>query len=226
MQKGNYITGTRIATIDGSGRLIFGDKVNTVAGVGGSSTSVEAKLGDWSAYANVNALSFTSTAASGAVALSGTNGAKFCPGANTACFTSNGTVISGSYLSVSQLYTGASGVSASYPLALQLSGSKADSATTVDTQIGTQYLLSTAGAEIVAFYNDAAAFTGKKAAIDKDGMLQIGIGNTGAVPTCDATHNRGKLWLVNGGAGVTDTVSICLKASADTYSWVTLMTGG
>jgi hypothetical protein len=55
--------------------------------------------------------------------------------------------------------------------------------------------------------------------------LHLGIGNTGAAPTCDAT-TRGTMWLVNGGTGVTDTVSLCLKAAADTYSWITLTTGG
>lgn len=67
--------------------------------------------------------------------------------------------------------------------------------------------------------------TVSKFEISKDGMLRFGIGNTGAAPTCDATQ-RGKLWIVNGGAGVTDTVTLCLKAAADTYSWVVITTGG
>jgi hypothetical protein len=40
----------------------------------------------------------TTTAASGQVAMSGANGSLFCPGANTACFTSDGIVIAAAYL--------------------------------------------------------------------------------------------------------------------------------
>lgn len=38
--------------------------------------------------------------------------------------------------------------------------------------------------------------------------------------------NRGQLWIDQGGAGVTDTLYICMKAVADTYSWVQIVTGG
>lgn len=61
--------------------------------------------------------------------------------------------------------------------------------------------------------------------VNAAGMPRIGIGNTTATPTCDATE-RGRIWVVEGGAGVTDTVSMCLKAAADTYSWITITTGG
>ena len=42
-----------------------------------------------------------------------------------------------------------------------------------------------------------------------------------AKPTC-AVGIRGTFWVVQGGAGVADTVEACLKSAADTYSWVTL----
>jgi hypothetical protein len=61
--------------------------------------------------------------------------------------------------------------------------------------------------------------------VNAAGMPRLGIGNTTATPTCDATE-RGRIWVVEGGAGVTDTISMCLKAAADTYSWITITTGG
>jgi hypothetical protein len=36
---------------------------------------------------------------------------------------------------------------------------------------------------------------------------------------------RGMLWVTQGAGGVTDTLSVCLKAVAGTYSWVTIVTG-
>lgn len=48
---------------------------------------------------------------------------------------------------------------------------------------------------------------------------------SGAKATCDAT-TRGQLFVEEGGAGVTDTVYMCLKAVADTYSWISVTTGG
>lgn len=58
--------------------------------------------------------------------------------------------------------------------------------------------------------------------LDKDGMLQLGIGNTDSTPTCDATQ-RGKIWIVEGGSGVADTVEICTKDGGDAYAWRTLL---
>jgi len=46
---------------------------------------------------------------------------------------------------------------------------------------------------------------------------------TGSRPTCDAAA-RGMTWYVAGGAGAADTIEICGKAAADTYSWVALAT--
>jgi len=45
----------------------------------------------------------------------------------------------------------------------------------------------------------------------------------GAKPTCDAT-TRGLVWYDAGAGGVADTVEMCGKAAADTYSWVALAT--
>lgn len=49
--------------------------------------------------------------------------------------------------------------------------------------------------------------------------------SSGTRPTC-AVGIRGMMWVVQGGAGVTDTLEICMKAAANTYSWITITTGG
>jgi hypothetical protein len=46
---------------------------------------------------------------------------------------------------------------------------------------------------------------------------------TAARPVCDATR-RGLQWTVQGGAGVGDSLSQCMKGKADTYSWVEIAT--
>jgi hypothetical protein len=45
----------------------------------------------------------------------------------------------------------------------------------------------------------------------------------GAKPTCNVT-NRGRIWRVEGGAGVADTFELCAKNSGDTYAWYSLAT--
>lgn len=47
----------------------------------------------------------------------------------------------------------------------------------------------------------------------------------GTIPTC-ALANRGMLFVSQGGVGVTDTLEACLKAAANTYSWISVTTGG
>jgi len=49
-------------------------------------------------------------------------------------------------------------------------------------------------------------------------------GGAGTRPTASASV-RGMIWVTQNGSGVADTVEICLKSSADTYSWVTIATG-
>lgn len=49
--------------------------------------------------------------------------------------------------------------------------------------------------------------------------LQRSVQLTGGVePTCNAAA-RGTLWMVQGGAGVADTVKVCTKDAADAYGW-------
>lgn len=53
----------------------------------------------------------------------------------------------------------------------------------------------------------------------------VRINSTAARPTA-ADIYRGMLWITQGAGGVTDTLAICLKSAANTYSWVSVVTGG
>jgi len=174
--------------------------------------------GGISTASTVTARDLTTTAASGAVGIQGVTGQKWCMGsAAAACWVyQSGRIATGNEFEA-LMYNGASGASA------VVRGLDADDASGVALSVRNSPTLTTAGAKIATFAPDNANTV--KASIDKDGMLQFGVGNTGAAPTCDATQ-RGKLWIVNGGTGVTDTVTLCLKAAADTYSWVAITTGG
>ena len=50
------------------------------------------------------------------------------------------------------------------------------------------------------------------------------LATTGALPTASASL-RGALFVVRGATGVADTLQVCLKSSADSYSWKVLATG-
>lgn len=51
------------------------------------------------------------------------------------------------------------------------------------------------------------------------------IEDVAALPTAGVQY-RGMLLRVEGATGVTDTLYMCMKAVADTYSWRTVATGG
>lgn len=55
------------------------------------------------------------------------------------------------------------------------------------------------------------------------GTSQLNAGGV-ARPTANAA-NRGTLWYSRSANGAADTVQICVKSAADTYSWVTIATG-
>lgn len=185
--------------------------------------------------ATVGASNVYSTASSGAVALYGVNGAKFCPGATTACITSDGTTLTappisiGASTALAATYVGTGSVFASTTIAGSTNASthigsrENDDASAVAVAVYPGTSLTTEGASIMTFAPDTGNTVTAK--ITKAGMLQMGIGNTAAPPTCDTTQ-RGKVWFRGGAGGVTDTLSVCLKAAADTYSWVTITTGG
>lgn len=50
------------------------------------------------------------------------------------------------------------------------------------------------------------------------------LATTGALPAPSGSL-RGALFVVRGAAGVADTLQVCLKSSADAYSWKILATG-
>lgn len=47
------------------------------------------------------------------------------------------------------------------------------------------------------------------------------IATTASRPTANVA-NRGRIWIVQGGAGVADTLQVCVKNSSDAYVWVTV----
>lgn len=56
-----------------------------------------------------------------------------------------------------------------------------------------------------------------------NGGLDLDSAAGGTKPTCDSTK-RGVLWFTEGGAGVADKTEQCMKGTADTYSWVAVVT--
>lgn len=51
------------------------------------------------------------------------------------------------------------------------------------------------------------------------------LATSGSRPAAGSAY-RGMLFVTQGGAGTTDTISVCLKSAANTYSWVPIVTGG
>ncbi len=44
-------------------------------------------------------------------------------------------------------------------------------------------------------------------------------------PTCNSSQ-RGTFWMVRSGAGIKDTVEVCIKKADDTYIWSSILSGG
>lgn len=57
------------------------------------------------------------------------------------------------------------------------------------------------------------------------GMIQLGKPGVSIAPPAASATYQGGLMVVYGGAGVADTLQICLKAAGGTYSWKTIVTG-
>jgi hypothetical protein len=64
--------------------------------------------------------------------------------------------------------------------------------------------------------------TDEKAFFDILGLLRLNAGNA-AKPTCNA-DNRGRVYYLDGAAGVADTYEICGKDAADVYAWKAIVT--
>jgi len=96
------------------------------------------------------------------------------------------------------------------------SASDLDYATTTwngNTPSLTNYVRNSGG-DVNQVTQSATKTTFSKAIVLQDG---------GTKPTCDVTV-RGMVWFDAGAGGVADTVEVCGKAAADTYSWVALAT--
>jgi hypothetical protein len=171
---------------------------------------------------NVSATSYTATAASGNIAVQTLTGAKTCLGTGGAgCITwtgsthsfTGGITTAGTVNADTHYGTGT-------PKTMSFRSYEASDGAGEGFKFDTS-LLDTEGDQHTVWKNN----TVKIGALDRRGLLQISFGNTAALPTCDAT-TRNTIGVIEGGAGVTDTVYICLKAVADTYSWIVLATGG
>lgn len=68
----------------------------------------------------------------------------------------------------------------------------------------------------------AAVFNADKTMTSYGGVI---VSTAGARPTAGVAY-RGMLYVLQGAAGVTDKIQVCLKAVADTYSWVDIVNGG
>lgn len=53
----------------------------------------------------------------------------------------------------------------------------------------------------------------------------IKLNQNASKPTASATY-QGTMWIIKGGGGARDTIEICLKSDAGSYSWVTMADGG
>lgn len=114
----------------------------------------------------------------------------------------------------------ASGSSASLEsyTSISLVSDLADGASAVSAIINNSVTFSTVGAKLLSIRNNGT----EKANFDKDGNLQM-IGG-GTKPTA-AAGVRGTMWYSKAAAGVADTIEVCLKSAADTYSWKVIQTG-
>lgn len=100
---------------------------------------------------------------------------------------------------------------------LTLQGRTVSGTTAVGVTVSTATNYAHAGAKLLLVANNGV----ERANVDKDGGLQIGVGNTSAPPTCDAAQ-RGKFWYRGGEAGVADAVQVCAKDLADAFAWRTI----
>ncbi len=100
-----------------------------------------------------------------------------------------------------------------------LVGQDANGATAVGIVLNNTNALSTTGARSCVFQNGSVS----KAAIDKDGAIQLNLPGGASQPAA-AAGLRGTIWYTAGGAGVADKLEVCVKSAGDTYSWVPVAT--
>lgn len=163
--------------------------------------------GNISTVSGLTARDLTTTAASGAVAMSGVNGSRFCPGETTACITSNGNQLSTPTLIIP------------YVASQRIYGGVADSSTAIAHQIGNSVALSAEGSRSTVIYSDY--FTTPRASIYSNGSLWLA---PHAIGTCgDATNPEGKITIVPGATTVATKFCVCTYTPTGTvYAWVNL----
>lgn len=101
--------------------------------------------------------------------------------------------------------------------ATTVTGTPGDGASAVSVILDSVNPITTAGGKQVSVRNAGT----EKANFDRNGQLQIGIGNTSACDTC-AAGIRGQICYVGGGAGVKDSAAICAKDAGNAYAWRTI----
>lgn len=167
------------------------------------------------ASVGISTPSVTTTAASGAVAMSGVNGSKFCPGADssTACFTSNGSTVSITYLAATtsfntNTYNSAAGSTTGTTYRAYIT----DGATANAHKFIVYGGLTVAGANVAAFYNDNG--TTLKSTISKDGTYSMDGTDASGTPGA-ATINQpiGQVAVSDTAASVTVTNSLVTTSS-------------
>ena len=147
-------------------------------------------------------------------------------GSGAATITHNGTgfsmptrCVNGEYWQGTLFYQTGSGVALEAQTCARLSSDASDGASAVAASSESASAWSNATATLHLFKNG----TNNQARIDKDGALQMNI--SGASRPAASAAMRGTVWYTKSAGGVADTLSVCLKSAADTYSWVTISTG-
>ncbi len=95
----------------------------------------------------------------------------------------------------------------------------------IGIQLGTGGGATVSSSSVMAIIggNVGIGTTDPQVALEVNGAVRLNTAS--AKPTCDSTK-RGSLFVEQGGAGVTDTVYLCLKSAANTFSWIVSTTGG
>lgn len=99
--------------------------------------------------------------------------------------------------------------------------------TTATTGVSTFTIRAGAGQSTTALFQWKNNGGTNMGAVNADGSISATdvIFVTSTESTCDATR-RGRIVMVQGGAGVADTVRMCVKSAADTYAWTSIIYTG
>jgi hypothetical protein len=104
---------------------------------------------------------------------------------------------------------------------MEFEASRSDAAAAVAFSMDASADLATAGALLFRLRDATGSSAVVHFNVDKDGSPVFNVNGGSGKPTCNST-NRGKVWRVQGGAGVADTFEWCKKDAADAYAWTGL----